>query len=152
MSRRGGFLKRALKILQWIWEDCQKAYKSVTSAIASLATLKEEPVVTGRSSQRNRLKFSNYFNPIFWLMQFFWFVARYLTSREPIAGLQGLPALVGIVAPLLAGTWLTPSVEERVSYARSRMSFFAEREEFDKADFFSKQLCALTPGDPASLL
>ena len=152
MSRRRRFFKPVFTVLRSLWADFQKASKTSNAAIASLAKLKEETVTTRGTVVRKRLKTSNYFNPIFWVLQSFWFVARYLTSRAPVAGLQGLPALAGMVAPLLAGIWLTPSVDQKAGYARERMSFYAEHEQFEKADFFARQLCTLTANSPSDLL
>jgi tetratricopeptide (TPR) repeat protein len=152
MSRRKSFFSPVIRILKSLRADLQKALKTTNAAAASLTKLKEEPVITGGSAARKRLKTSNYFNPIFWFLQAFWFVARYLTSRKPVAGLQGFPAFAGIVTPLLAGIWLTPSLQEQAAYARGRMSLHAERSEFDEADFFARQLCFLNPEDPGTLL
>ena len=123
----------------------------ITSAAVSLANVKEGRVATGDTAARNPLKASNYLNPVFWIVQSFGWLFRYFASRPPIAGVQGLPALACVLALIFCGTLLTPSLADRVTSARGSMLRHTENSEFEKADFFSRQLCFMAPNDPSLL-
>jgi tetratricopeptide (TPR) repeat protein len=124
---------------------------AITTAIVALANVKEGRIATGDTAVRNPLKASNYINPVFWIVQGFGWLFRYFASRPPIAGLQGLPALGCVLALVFCGTLLTPSLADRVTHARGRMMLHAGNSEFEKADFFSRQLCFMEPSDPSLL-
>ena len=124
---------------------------AISSAVVSLARIKEERVTTGDAAARNPLKASNYLNPVFWILQGFGWLFRYGSSRPPIPGVQGLPALGCVLALIFCGTLLTPSLADRVTHARGSMLLCLKNSDFEKADFFSRQLCFMVPNDPAFL-
>lgn len=132
--------------------DLHRASHAARTAIASLATQKEIRVAKGDLSRTYKLRISNFFNPIFWVVQSIGFVFRYLASRVPVAGIQGLPALACLLGCISAGAWLSPSLDKQIAHARGRFELHLEHKEYEQADFFSRQLCFLTPNASEALM
>jgi tetratricopeptide (TPR) repeat protein len=93
-----------------------------------------------------------FFNPLFWFLQFGGFLLRYLGSRGGLNLLTGIPAICGLVAPVALAVWIAPDRDSRVARAASRQSYYVGRQEYGRADFYSRQLCVLSPDDDAVFL
>lgn len=144
------------KILKDLWKFFRREYNAFTRALSSFGRkftkVRETSVAARGLAGRRRPTMVNYVNPLFWVMQTFWFVVRYLTSRDLITALQGAPAVIGLIIPVVAGYWLHRSVDDRTAHARERLNFYAERGRLDDAEFYSRQMCFLDPSNPEVLL
>lgn len=102
-------------------------------------------------SGRRHVRAIALFNPVFWLIQLGGFLLRYLGSRGVLNLLKGIPAILGLLAPVALAVWIAPDTDAQAARASSRMAYFLDRKEFEKADFFSRHLCRLTPFDDLAL-
>jgi tetratricopeptide (TPR) repeat protein len=108
--------------------------------------------VVRRFDGRGRVRVVAFFNPLFWFLQFGGFLLRYLGSRGGLNLLTGIPAICGLVAPVALAVWIAPDRDSRVARAASRQSYYVGRQEYGRADFYSRQLCVLSPDDDAVFL
>ena len=152
MKLNFAFPKPVTRFFKLQWKNIQSTTKWIRTTTGALAKVKEEPLSSGDSGNRRRLSAANYINPLFWVMQSFGFIARYFTSRQVVSAIQGMPAVLGLLAPLVCNIWLTPNTPQQIANSRGRMQYFAERREFENADFFARKLCFLSPGDSSTLL
>jgi lipopolysaccharide biosynthesis regulator YciM len=152
MKRRFSLLRPITRLAKSVSREVHVISQGISSAADSLTTIREESVIVGGFATRKKPTWTNFVNPVFWVLQAIGFVGRYFRSRNPIAGLQGFPAVIGVAAPVLAVLLLAPSARERTTYARGRMDFHEERQELDRADFYARQLCFLAPKNPRVLL
>ncbi len=106
-----------------------------------------EADVVRRFGNRGNVRMVALFNPLFWILQSGGFLLRYLGSRGVLHLLQGLPAVCGIVAPVVLAVWIAPDRNALAGRAASQQAFFQERQEYEKAEFYSRNLCLLTPQD-----
>jgi Flp pilus assembly protein TadD len=123
----------------------QHAFRAVTD-------FRESTVVVSGDVERRRATPASLMNPFYWISQVANWIVRWVVSRQPEALAQGLPAIIGLVSPLVLVNWLTPTAEQLITGARSRRDYFVEQRDFEKADFFARQMCALVPDDPDVLL
>jgi tetratricopeptide (TPR) repeat protein len=142
-SARRAFLRR----LESAQRSISKSGAAVSGSLGKILEIRETRVDVRGGKERTKPPKIQYFNPLYWLLQILKCFGRYITSREAISGIQGLPALVGFFAPLLLGYWLAPSREDLILRAQGQRNFYAEKEDFERADFFARQLCGLLPGD-----
>lgn len=106
-----------------------------------------ETDVVRKFGNRDGVRVVAFFNPLFWFVQFGGFLLRYLGSRGVSNLLTGMPAVCGLVAPIALAVWIAPDRDAQVARAAGRMGYFQDRREYEEADFFSRQWCALVPGD-----
>ncbi|MFM7058109.1 MAG: hypothetical protein ACKO2P_14415 [Planctomycetota bacterium] len=106
-----------------------------------------ETDVVRRFGSRGSVRMVAFFNPLFWFLQFGGFLLRYLGSRGIFNLLKGTPAICGIVAPVVLAVWIAPDRTAQAARAAGQMAYFQGLGQFEQADFFSRQLCALNPGD-----
>lgn len=128
-------------------------WKAITGWLFWLRRIEPgENDVVRKFDGRDRIRVVALFNPVFWVLQFGGFLLRYLGSRGVLNLLTGLPAVFGLVAPVALAVWIAPDRDARAARAASRQNYHAEREEYAKADFYSRQLCLLSPDDDAVFL
>ncbi|MEY2726773.1 MAG: hypothetical protein RLZZ458_2640, partial [Planctomycetota bacterium] len=94
----------------------------------------------------------NFVNPVFWILQAASFFLRLLISRRAIDLLKGTPAILGMVTPFIITGWVAPDKQSQISRARSRASYFVERKEYEKADFYCLNWTILAPEDELAYL
>lgn len=152
MRRRRRPFRKIASALRPVARKYRGFRQGLSSVVRRLADVSEVPVSAGGIVARRRPTAANYLNPVFWVLQAFWFIVRYLTSRNLIAGLQGLPALVGLVTPVVAGFWIVRSTDDRIAYADNRMDYYLANDDLERADFYSRQMCFLAHRDPDVLL
>jgi tetratricopeptide (TPR) repeat protein len=109
-----------------------------------------ETDVVRKFGDRGSVRALALFNPVFWVLQFGGFLLRYLGSRGVLNLLTGLPAICGIVSPVVLSVWIAPDRDARAARAASLQIFHQDRQEYTEAEFFSRQLCQLRPGDDAA--
>ena len=152
MSRRRKIWKPLARFGKSISSGWKQASKGTNSTLSKLTSFSEQPLVVGGSVTRRRPNYANFVNPLFWINEAFWFVARYLKSRNLVAGIQGAPAVLGMVAPLMAAFWFSSSANDQTIYATARMNYHVNRGQLDEADFYARKLCFLAPDNPDVLL
>lgn len=96
---------------------------------------------------RGRIRAISFWNPIFWLTQLGGFVVRYFSSRGAINLFLSVPALCGLIGPIVLTLWVAPDSGALAARSASRMGYHRDRGEYEKAEFFSRRLCALRPED-----
>ena len=101
---------------------------------------------------RVRLSAVNFVNPVFWILQSASFFLRLLISRRAMDLLKGTPAIMGVVAPFIITGWVAPDKQARIARASSRASYFVERKEYEKADFYCRNWTILAPEDELAYL
>ncbi|MFM7040108.1 MAG: hypothetical protein ACKO2L_20565 [Planctomycetaceae bacterium] len=106
-----------------------------------------ETDVVRKFGNRGSIRAIALFNPIFWVLQSGGFLLRYLSSRGVLNLVTGLPAICGIASPVVLSIWIAPDRDARAGRAASMQGFHQERQEYEQADFFSRQLCQLRPED-----
>ncbi|MGV2336199.1 MAG UNVERIFIED_CONTAM: hypothetical protein LVR18_19540 [Planctomycetaceae bacterium] len=109
-----------------------------------------ETDVVRKFGDRGSVRALALFNPIFWILQFGGFLLRYLSSRGVLNLLTGFPAICGIVSPVLLSVWFAPDRDTRAARATSLQGYHQDRQEYEQAEFFSRQLCRLRPEDDAA--
>ncbi|MFM7168840.1 MAG: tetratricopeptide repeat protein [Planctomycetaceae bacterium] len=117
-----------------------------------LLRLKDSQQSAGTDDRRKLPAGLSYINPIFWVLQSGAFVLRFLQTRQFLDFLAGLPALAGVLSPLMLEIWLVPTEQQQVARARASFRVHAQAKDFEQADFFLRQLAALQPGEPDHLL
>lgn len=96
---------------------------------------------------RGRIRAIVFWNPLFWLVQFGGFIVRYFSSRGVINLFLSTPALCGLVGPVVLAVWIAPDSAALAARSASRMGYYSDRGQFEKAEFFSRILCSLRPED-----
>ncbi|MEY2726563.1 MAG: hypothetical protein RLZZ458_2430, partial [Planctomycetota bacterium] len=96
---------------------------------------------------RGRIRALAFWNPVFWLTQFGGFIVRYFSSRGAINLFLSVPALCGLIGPVVLAFWVAPDSSALAARSASRMGYFRDRGEYEKAEFFSRRLCSLRPED-----
>lgn len=148
-SKMGRSAKRSFASIAKKW---QNARRSLLGGLRRLTDFKEQTISLPDGAERKQPNSGSLVNPLYWLVQGFKFVGRYLTSRSALAAVQGMPALLGIVAPLVFGIWLTPSESKLLDRARSKRDFLISQDQHEEADFYARWMCTLRPGEPQPLL
>lgn len=110
--------------------------------------VRDSQVSVGGSDRRKLPGAVSYINPLFWIVQFGTFVYRFLQTRQAGNFLFGLPSVLGLALPVVVTVMYSPGFEERVSRARSLMNRTVADENFELAEFYSRQLSVLLPESP----
>lgn len=117
-----------------------------------LLRLRDSQQSVGAEDRRKLPAALSYINPIFWVLQSGAFVLRFLQTRQFLDFLAGLPALAGVLSPLMMEIWVVPTEQQQVARARAACRACTQAENYEQADFFLRQLAALQPGEPDHLL
>lgn len=104
------------------------------------------------SDQRKLPAGLSYINPIFWAIQSFAFLLRFLQTRQFLHFLTGLPAVLGVFSPVLLELWLVPTEQQLLLRARAAFRIQLQAKEYQRAEFFLRQLAVLQPEEPDHVL
>ncbi len=98
--------------------------------------------IEGDLLRRPSLKGRNYVNPVFWVLQSVSFLLRYLSSRRFRDLLIGLPSVGGAGFVLVSIVWFTPSTDQIIARASSKLSGFMRDKNYAAAQFYADIWCA----------
>lgn len=124
--------------------------KSLGRISRSALKLRDSEVAISREDKRRLPARLSYINPIFWIVQAFRFIVRYVQSRKYGNVIRGLPAVSGFIFPVALSLWLAPSFDSELQQAYSRLSRAQAAEDLALADFFARKVCAMLPDESAA--
>ncbi|MEY3227905.1 MAG: hypothetical protein RLZZ536_2524 [Planctomycetota bacterium] len=136
----------------WVQRKHLSTVRASFAWLMAIATVREVPSIVKAGDNRPTLSFTNYLNPIFWVVQAAVFVYRYLGSRLPANLIQGTPALVGILCPVVIGFWVAPTPDQMISRARARLQREVEQRNFKQAEFYANLWQSYAPYSNECLL
>lgn len=155
MSRTRAFsLPKLRKTLLLRWaihkrrlEALSKSFSRITRTIFQP---RESEVAVSRDDRRRMPSGLNYINPVFWIVQAFTSVVRYVQSRTYGSIIRGLPAVSGFIFPVALSLWIAPSFDSELQQAYSRLSRAQTAEDLALADFYARKVCAMLPDESAA--
>ena len=125
----------------------EKFGKGFQRRFSGLMQLKESSVALSSDDRRKLPSRFSYINPIFWIVQSSVFLYRYLQTRQSGAAIRALPAIVGLLFPVVLEIRLAPDNEQQISQARSNHVQAVLGQNYVRAEFLLKKLELLTPED-----
>lgn len=155
MSRSRGFslpkLRRKL-LVRWSANkrSIEAFSKSCSRIIRSMFRLRDSEVTLSRDDRRRMPARLSYINPIFWIVQCFTVLVRYVQSRRYSNMFRGLPAFAGFVFPVVLTLWIAPGFDEELQQASSRFSRAQADQNLPVADFYARKICAMLPDESAA--
>ncbi len=151
MFRRFHRFRRACRstLSRWLNYARWRYFETVHSTAKWFRSLRRVSQATaaeieGDLKRRPSLKFRNFVNPVFWLLQSLSFGLRYLSSRCASDLLAAIPAVLGVAAPIICQTWLSPDSQEVISRARVQLQRHLQQKEFAEAEFYASLWCSVS--------
>jgi len=125
----------------------EKFGKGFQRRFSGLMQLKESSVALNSDDRRKLPAGLSYINPIFWFVQSSVFLFRYLQTRQSGAAIRALPAIVGLLFPVVLEIRLAPGIQEQISQTRAMQVQAAIGKDNDRVEYLLRKLELLTPED-----
>jgi|GEM_PF-1394483 len=130
----------------------EKSWTGWRRWLRELLRIRESNLSLSGRDQRKLPAAVSYLNPIFWAIQSGAFLLRFLQTRQFLHFLTGLPAVLGILSPVLLELWMVPTEQQLLVRARAAFRTTVQAKDYLRAEFFLRQLTVLQPEDPEHVL
>ncbi|MFM7040106.1 MAG: hypothetical protein ACKO2L_20555, partial [Planctomycetaceae bacterium] len=155
MSRSRDFsLAKIRRKLLLRWAAQRRSFEALAKTFGrfthELFRLRESEVSVSRDDRRRMPARLSYINPVFWVVQSFMLMIRYVQSRQYGNMLRGVPAVGGLCFPIVLSLWFAPSFDQELQQTGNRLARAQDAEDLTLADFYARKMCALVPDESAA--
>lgn len=156
--KKGGFLdvakleRRWKSFSEYNLRRVNKAWKAVTRRSTDFFRGHASQVSVGGDDDRLMPTKLSCLNPILLIVHLFGFFVRFAQTRAPLAFFAGLPALIGLLTPIVGDLLLFDNEAEQILGARARRIQAAETGDWEKVEFLSRRMMAMLPGNGGEIV